>query len=133
MTEMTCREAGRIGGERCRDAHGPAFYRAIGQRGHRTQAATSTPEERQARSRKGGEATRDRLGPAHYADIGARSRAVAALGVADWLERALAGLAQAGCRIGTHRKLPLSVSRDGALAAPPSHLFYPIQRARVPE
>lgn len=82
---MTCREAGRIGGLSCRDAHDAdyyrrigrltpirsrAFYAAIGKLGAAAQRETLGVDGMTALSRRGGEATRARHGVALYARAG---------------------------------------------------------------
>ncbi len=52
--EMSVREAGRKGGERTAETHGPEFYSEIGQKG----------------GEKGGEVTKQRYGPEFYSEIG---------------------------------------------------------------
>lgn len=52
--EMSVREAGRKGGEKTAETHGPEFYSEIGQKG----------------GEKGGEVTKQRYGPEFYSEIG---------------------------------------------------------------
>jgi general stress protein YciG len=52
--EMSVREAGRKGGERTAETHGPEFYSEIGQKG----------------GEKGGEVTKQKYGPEFYSEIG---------------------------------------------------------------
>jgi general stress protein YciG len=52
--EMSVREAGRKGGEKTSETHGPEFYSEIGHKG----------------GEKGGEVTKQRYGPEFYSEIG---------------------------------------------------------------
>jgi general stress protein YciG len=63
-------EAGRRGGARVRETHGPAFFQAIGQKGGRATRARYGPEFFSTIGRKGGETVRQTRGIDFYAVIG---------------------------------------------------------------
>jgi len=66
MSDMTCREAGRLGGQATSAKYGRAHFARLGA------MASPAPEVLRASAALGGAATRDAHGIDHYREIGRR-------------------------------------------------------------
>lgn len=68
-------EAGRRGGAKMRETHGPAYFQAIGQKGGQATRERYGPEFFSEIGRKGGETMRQTRGIDYYATIGRKGGA----------------------------------------------------------
>jgi general stress protein YciG len=68
--KMTVSEAGKMGGEKTAETHGPEFYQDIGHKGGQTTSDTHGKEFYEDIGQKGGQATSDTHGKEFYQDIG---------------------------------------------------------------
>jgi hypothetical protein len=64
VTELTCREAGRMGGTAVLERYGTEYFRRIGA------LARRDPDKQRSRALAGGATTRARYGAGHYEAIG---------------------------------------------------------------
>jgi general stress protein YciG len=69
-SEMTVREAGRLGGEARKVKLGTEGYSKLGKKGGEAVKQKYGPEFYQQIGKKGGEARKEELGPAGYAELG---------------------------------------------------------------
>lgn len=68
--ELTVREAGKLGGKRCKELHGPEHYTKMGAKGGNATKEKYGDQFYATIGKKGGTANRDRQDPNFYQRIG---------------------------------------------------------------
>lgn len=71
--EVSCREAGRRGGKRCSETHGPEYYKSIGQKGGSKTRDTYGSEFYRTLGQKGGTANAATHDHEHFVRCGQKA------------------------------------------------------------